>query len=334
MVVKMNDALPTGNRRHSVPYGTEREVAYAFSTDILSRRDRKTGSPCPAGYKMPVENVVKYTTCPDGDKKTGRPCPVRDKMLVETLPATYMSRPAEGRNVGRIDESISREGWNVKEDDAVISGKINDGGGRPLLLFFAGWGMDEHPFLEYLPAGMDCVVCYDYSSLAFDASVLESCGRIRVVAWSMGVWAASRVLSGLTLPAATERIAINGTPWPVDDERGIAAAIFRGTLANLNETTLQKFRRRMCGSDETLRRFMEHAPRRTLEDIGGELEQIGRLAAAGCPPPFRWDRIYIGLHDRIFLPDNQRKAWEGREVIPVECGHYPPPELWRELFED
>ncbi|MDR2680919.1 MAG: DUF452 family protein [Tannerella sp.] len=199
-----------------------------------------------------------------------------------------------------------------------------------LLLFFAGWGMDEHPFMEYLPADRDCMVCYDYRSLAFDDSQLTPYEDIRVVAWSVGVWAASRILTDRHLPV-TESIAVNGTLWPADDERGIATAVFRGTMEGLNEKTLHKFRRRMCGSKEALERFTEHAPRRTADDLREELEQIAELSAEPYLPSFTWDKIYIGLYDKIFLPANQRKAWEGGNIIPVECEHYPPA-LWNELF--
>ena len=218
-----------------------------------------------------------------------------------------------------------------------------------LVLFFAGWGMDEHPFLEYLPADRDCLICYDYSSLSFDESLLSSYKRIRVVAWSMGVWAASQILSCRDLPV-TESIAINGTPWPVDDERGIATTIFRGTLEGVNEKKLQKFRRRMCGSKEVLEHFMQHAPRRTIEDLYEELKQIGKQSteqsgrrmenpavATGIHLPhtrnsvFEWDKIYIGLQDKIFLPDNQQKAWERKKTIMIDCEHYPYA-LWQRLL--
>ncbi|MDR1523674.1 MAG: DUF452 family protein [Tannerella sp.] len=199
-----------------------------------------------------------------------------------------------------------------------------------LLLFFAGWGMDERPFIEYLPPDRDCIICYDYRSLAFDGSLPAPYRNIRVVAWSMGVWAASRVLEGRHWPV-TESVAVNGTPWPVDDERGIATAVFRGTLERLDEKTLHKFRRRMCGSREALESFTAHAPRRTVEDLREELEQIDKRSAEPYSPSFAWDKIYIGLHDKIFLPGGQQKAWEGGNIIPVECEHYPPA-LWRELF--
>ena len=54
-----------------------------------------------------------------------------------------------------------------------------------LTLFFAGWGMDERPFLHYHPADRDLLVCYDYRSLDFDFSLPEGYEDIRVVGWSM-----------------------------------------------------------------------------------------------------------------------------------------------------
>lgn len=223
------------------------------------------------------------------------------------------------------------------------------------LLFFAGWGMDERPFLEYLPVDKDCMICYDYRSLSFDDSLLAPYRQIRVVAWSMGVWAASRILSGRNLPVS-ESIAVNGTPWPIDDERGIATAVFRGTLEGLNEDTLQKFRKRMCGSKEALEHFMKHVPLRTTEDLHEELTLIGKLYAMqvntgeaypACftgessreiqhpphahKPPFEWNKIYIGMQDKIFPVTNQQTAWEGKNITTVHCAHYPYT-LWPELF--
>jgi biotin synthesis protein BioG len=40
---------------------------------------------------------------------------------------------------------------------------------KHLLLFFAGWGMDETPFLQIHPTNKDWLICYDYRSLEFDA---------------------------------------------------------------------------------------------------------------------------------------------------------------------
>ena len=44
---------------------------------------------------------------------------------------------------------------------------------KHLLLFFAGWGMDETPFLTIHPTDKDWMICYDYRSLAFDLSLIH-----------------------------------------------------------------------------------------------------------------------------------------------------------------
>ena len=54
-----------------------------------------------------------------------------------------------------------------------------------LTLFFAGWGMDECPFMDYCSGNSDLLVCYDYRSLDFDFTLLlvyGSMGRVYGIA--------------------------------------------------------------------------------------------------------------------------------------------------------
>ena len=64
-----------------------------------------------------------------------------------------------------------------------------------LLLFFAGWAADETPFKQYRPKDMDYMICYDYRTLDFDYSIFDRYRQVNVVAWSMGVWMGSLILS-------------------------------------------------------------------------------------------------------------------------------------------
>lgn len=180
--------------------------------------------------------------------------------------------------------------------------------------------MDERPFLPFLPEDRDVAICYDYRSLDFDYSLVEGYDNIQVVAWSMGVWAAAFVLRDNPFPV-TESIAINGTLYPVDDEKGIARRIFQGTLESLSEQSLLKFHRRMCGSAEALQRFLAHAPQRALEELREELRLIGERAEKPLRSAFVWDKAYIGRQDKIFLPVNQERAWEGTPIYWVEGEH-------------
>ena len=114
-----------------------------------------------------------------------------------------------------------------------------------LLLFFAGWGADETPFKDYQPADSDYMLCYDYRTLDFDASLLKTYQEINVIGWSMGVWAASRVMDKLqeadTSLIIKNSIAINGTPYPIDDTCGIPSVIYHGTLEGLTGSSLSRY---------------------------------------------------------------------------------------------
>lgn len=193
-----------------------------------------------------------------------------------------------------------------------------------LLIFFAGWGMDEQPFLKYKPKDCDFMLCYDYRDLLFDYSALRSYNSIRLIAWSMGVWAASQVMDGKhDLPFIDESIAVNGTNYPVDNCRGIPSAIFRLTLEGLTGANLQKFLRRICGSTSALKDFLAHTPQRPLEELREELRTVGDLAKELPPSSFVWDRAIIGSGDAIFMPVNQLKAFDsGTSVEQINCPHY------------
>lgn len=195
----------------------------------------------------------------------------------------------------------------------------------PLLtLFFAGWGMDEHPFLP-IASDNDVMICYDYRSLYFDAAPLRPYSRVRVVAWSMGVWAASRVLSGTELPVAG-KTAVNGTPFPVDNRRGIPEDIVNGTWKQLNDVNLQKFYRRMCDSSAAYSDFAKHAPKRPLNEIKEELKAIREISASVPCGIFLWDTAYIGTNDRIFSSENQQNAWNNgyTRINEISAAHYNP----------
>ena len=84
---------------------------------------------------------------------------------------------------------------------------------KHLLLFFAGWGMDETPFLTIHPTDKDWMICYDYRSLAFDTDLLETYSQITLIAWSMGVWAASQSSTHICLSPKVSPSTAPSTPY-------------------------------------------------------------------------------------------------------------------------
>ena len=133
----------------------------------------------------------------------------------------------------------------------------------------------------------------------------------------MGVWAASQVLSKVSLPIR-RRIAINGTPFPIDEKRGIPPAIFMGTLEGLNEASLRKFQRRMCADGNVFARFQLTAPERSIEELKEELAAVAEQYRILPTGTFAWEQAIIGESDRIFPPTNQRAAWKGISMSNID----------------
>lgn len=191
-----------------------------------------------------------------------------------------------------------------------------------LILFFSGWGMDPTPFQDCNPQNADLMICYDYRSLEFDSTLLEGYSSIQLIGWSMGVWIASQVMQGHS-SLLRKSIAINGTMYPVDDEKGIAFSVFHLTLRGLNAASLNKFYRRMCGSSMVYDQFLKKAPQRSLDELKEELAYIGERYLSSPPVVFQWDMAIIGEEDRIFLPDHQSKAWINSTLIQYAgIAHY------------
>lgn len=206
--------------------------------------------------------------------------------------------------------------------------KIVGKGNESLVLFFSGWGMDSRPFRRIKSDSRDVIVVYDYTDLAFDRQMLEGYTKIYLVAWSMGVWAAARVLGGVPLESA---VAVNGTPFPVGDESGIPAAVFEGTLEHLSEEGIRRFNRRMCGTREILASFMSDPVRRPAESLKEELFRI-REQLDFPVQSVSWTKAVISDADRIFPERNLKRYWQGVPQLCLDAPHYPF-YLWNEWNE-
>lgn len=217
-------------------------------------------------------------------------------------------------------------------------------GNRNLDVIFGGWGASPELFSDcVLNPERDFLLCYDYTDLSFDFSIIGGYDSVRAMAWSMGVWAASALCLSMresrdsSLDAdilfshpGTRWTAFGGTPFPIDLERGIPPAVFDGTLQNFSLQVLYKFRRRMCGSE--LEYFENHLPARTLESLRDELAalslQIGEYRKlveewVSSGDTF-WSEALAGDRDLIFPYDNQIRAWNsaGVPVRRLSAYHY------------
>ncbi|MCM1348155.1 MAG: DUF452 family protein [Firmicutes bacterium] len=194
-------------------------------------------------------------------------------------------------------------------------------GSSRLLLLFAGWSMDCHPFARLKQADCDISVAYDYSDGIVSDFNFNRYKEIMVVAWSFGVIAAAHFISTHAALPITSRTAVNGTVHPVHESMGIPAAVFDGTLNGLSESSLKRFYRRMCGGAAAADRWLANKPVRTIESLGAELRAIAAMPEATV----RWDKAWVAMNDRIIPPENQIRAWnmEGVTIRKSEWPHLP-----------
>lgn len=193
---------------------------------------------------------------------------------------------------------------------------------RRLIIIFAGWAMDDKPFTGLSRPGYDIAVVWDYRTLHIDWSFTRPYDEICILAWSMGVYAASMTTQALDYKVSA-RIAVNGTLCPVDDRRGIPEKIFNGTLDGLDSRNLRKFYRRVCGSTEAFKTFCDNIPDRDVDELRDELDAIATHSILSNPAVPRWDLAIISRDDAIFPPANQQRAWQAIPRKVIAGGHLP-----------
>jgi len=200
---------------------------------------------------------------------------------------------------------------------------INRESNPKCILFFNGWGMDENAVKHLDSSGYDICMFNNYINLEGMTAEYKGYDEIYVIAWSLGVWAASRVLKE-TGVKAVRKIAINGTELPVDDEFGIPEEVFLGTLTGWDERNRDKFNLRMMGGRESLRKFSSMLPERDPGDQKDELSSIFIKAGEKRNSFLDWDAAVIGKGDMIFTARNQKKWWNGKaRIIEKDMPHFP-----------
>ncbi|MDG6896102.1 DUF452 family protein [Volucribacter amazonae] len=188
-----------------------------------------------------------------------------------------------------------------------------------LIIYFAGWGTPPQAVQHLaLPNATDLAICYDYQDFHFSLDINQY-QQIHLVAWSMGVWVAERVMQKIPVQQA---IAINGTGLPMHDQYGIPVSIFNATLNQLSASSRSKFERRMCQSKELYQQYQQLTTNRSLNNIQQELQWLHQqLNADQRHDLITWNRAIIGEQDKIFPVTNLQQYWQSR--CPIQ--YYPLP---------
>lgn len=236
-----------------------------------------------------------------------------------------------------------------------------------LILFFTGWGSDEHPVRHLQCDSADVAVIYDYTHEILTDSLgqpltgdfrpenlMQQYRTLHLIAWSMGVRSAEWFFRpsfceetpgpqalGILQSRLGRAVAINGTAAPIHPSWGIPPAIYDGTAENL-PAGLDKFNFRMCGEKDTYRQYLLCAPQRDPAELKPELLALReRLAGLPQQPDFHlpWQTAIIAGGDRIFPAANQYEYWTRHRpavrIAAIPGGHYPFLRWtrWEEILE-
>ncbi len=194
-------------------------------------------------------------------------------------------------------------------------------GNRDLILFMLGWAATPNAVCHITPSGYDVLACYDHRHIApLTAAEFAGYRRIYLFAWSFGVWVAEQCCRELPLFRA---IALNGTPFPVDERYGMRLRAVQRRLRSIAKAGgTNPFN---DGSQDGTR-YIPDGPyaARSIEEKIDELNQLAERSRAHATAHLHWDAAYIADKDEIFPPANMRAYWN-RTGLGTEFAsyHYP-----------
>lgn len=171
---------------------------------------------------------------------------------------------------------------------------------KKIILVFLGYSFLPECLssLKKTICGKECDLCvvYDYSRLDFvNLYEIIKNKEIYLIAWSMGVWAVNLVFSDDKFKDLNlvQKIAINGTIYGIDEERGIPKDVFKKSI---DEFDFDNFKR-LCFLKDISRVNFDFNPNSKFE-----LEQIYKFSQQNNKiiDIVNFDKTIISKKDFIF----------------------------------
>ncbi|MCM1338858.1 MAG: DUF452 family protein [Muribaculaceae bacterium] len=203
---------------------------------------------------------------------------------------------------------------------------LNKNNNKNLIVFFAGWSFDEHPFKFLDCGGFDVLFVYDYNSfdLPDEFLQLDNYSQKYLIAWSMGVFAAWKFKA--LFENFDLKIAVNGTLSPVDNEFGIPVRSFELTLKHAAVGLEGKFYKNVFSTESEQEKYFKNSVERSVENRVAELEHLyAVIKSENLQEEKFYDCAIVSEFDKIIPPNNQINSHE-RNNVPIKClqsGHFP-----------
>lgn len=184
-----------------------------------------------------------------------------------------------------------------------------------LLLFFSGWGCDEHEF-EHLRANSDVLIFYDYTNLNYNFD-FSKYSEINMLAFSAGVFIGSIFKHAFKI---NKKIALSGNPYLFDEKLGLSNDI-QNVLTNITVDNCNDFAKNyLVKTDDEYKNF--HNSNRTLESCNEEFEALKSIYHHEYQNiKDTYNIALIGDNDPIFNPENQKLYYKDRLTIIKNARH-------------
>ncbi len=204
---------------------------------------------------------------------------------------------------------------------------LNKKNNKRLIVFFAGWSFDYKPFTALNSDYNDILFVYDYNDLEQpeDFEIFDNYEHKTLIAWSMGVFVANLLKDKFI--KFNNKIAINGTINPVDDEFGIPVKIFELTLKHAAKGLESKFYQNIFQSEEEHQQYLQNPVARSIQNRVSELENLYKLVKNH--PKISDEKFYdfalVSEFDKIIPPNNQTASHKKNKtpIISIPYGHNP-----------
>lgn len=189
---------------------------------------------------------------------------------------------------------------------------ISRTGTAELVLVFGGWALGDAPFAG-LTGEQDVLFVQDYRRLDDPLPALTAYDRVSLISFSFGVVSAAHWMDSSGFQP-DRLIAIAGTLFPADADRGIAPEMIRATADQLTSASFTRF----C------RRAGLKAPPPEI-DIAAAQAELTAVITRGPAPERPFDRIWIPQNDRIIPPQAQEAAWTAQQsaIHTLSAPHVP-----------
>lgn len=213
---------------------------------------------------------------------------------------------------------------------------LNKKNNDDLTVFFCGWSFDGKPFKHLKYSDKDVLVIYDYTEPELPEDIFEGYEKYFLITWSMGVYIA--YLMQTSLPKFDKKIAINGTPFPVDNELGIPQKTFDLTLKYVDSGLKGKFQQNLFKNPQDYEKYLLSPVERTIENRANELVALDKFIHARKAEYSKfYDCAIISDTDKIIPTRNQIKCWEkyNTPIVMLDNGHFPFFEFssWDEILD-